>query len=325
MYHHLRIIIASTTLILMLATQPLCAEGMTKGIPLAPFTPQLQTGDYVWHPEISPAGPVVILVSLSEQILYVYRNGVRIGRSSISSGKAGHRTPTGVFTVLQKSVKHVSTIFRGASMPYMERLTWGGVAMHGGNLPGYPASHACVRLPLEFAQKLYTITGNGTTVIVTDKKHEPGTTVAPGLLFAARLNYLPLAGAVVWEPEKSPAGPVSIIASSSDGVICVYRNGVEIGRARIDGLKGFKGSHVYSAIARIDPDGRRNWLSTMNVGGRAPDVKALVKRATVDPDFLARTRSLIEPGTNLILTDKPVGARPCRAADLDILTTASLQ
>ena len=113
------------------------ADDMTKGHAVAPFTQVFMSGDYVWNPEISPAGPVIIVVSLPEQVLYVYRNGVRIGRSTISSGKASHQTPTGVFTILQKKVKHTSSIFKKASMPYMERLTWGGVAMHAGNLPGY--------------------------------------------------------------------------------------------------------------------------------------------------------------------------------------------
>ena len=83
--------------------------------------------DYTWQPELSPTGPLLVIVSLPQQMLYVYRNGMRIGRSTISSGKAGHRTPTGVFTILQKRMKHTSSLFRGASMPYMERLTWSGV------------------------------------------------------------------------------------------------------------------------------------------------------------------------------------------------------
>jgi lipoprotein-anchoring transpeptidase ErfK/SrfK len=175
----------TTALCCLFAAPLITAENITKGVPVAPFTPQIKPGEYVWHPEISPAGPVVIIVSLPEQVLYVYRNGVRIARSTISSGKAGHRTPTGVFTILQKNVKHISTIYKGASMPYMERLTWGGVALHAGNLPGYPAAHGCVRLPLDFAQKLYAITNNGTTVIVTDQNAAPGSTAAPGLLFAS--------------------------------------------------------------------------------------------------------------------------------------------
>ncbi len=320
---NLRTLLTITAIISALAVQPLCAEGMTKGRSLPAFTPNLKTGDYVWHPEISPAGPVVIIVSLSEQLLYVYRNGVRIGRSTISSGKEGDRTPTGVFTILQKRVKHISTIFHGASMPYMERLTWRGVAIHAGNLPGYPASHACVRLPLEFAQKLYTVTENGTTVIVIDDKFTPGTTAAPGLLFTPSPTVAAaMPGETVWRPEEAPSGPVSIILSGRDQAIFVYRNGKEIGRTPIGGFK-VKGSHVYSALTGIDANGVHDWLSTMNVGGHAPNIKKMVKRLVVSVEFLKRTRTLIVPGTTLILTDMPVGAKTQSAPDFDILTTAS--
>jgi lipoprotein-anchoring transpeptidase ErfK/SrfK len=137
------------------------AQAHTKGREVAPLTAALKPGDYVWHPEVSPAGPVVILVSLPDQLLYVYRNGVRIGRSTASTGKPGKRTPTGVFTVLQKKVRHESSIYKGAQMPHMQRLTWTGVAMHAGNLPGYPASAGCVRLPVDFAANLYSVTTMG--------------------------------------------------------------------------------------------------------------------------------------------------------------------
>jgi hypothetical protein len=313
----------TTTLCYVFAAPLITAENITKGVPVAPFTPQIKPGEYVWHPEISPAGPVVIIVSLPEQVLYVYRNGVRIARSTISSGKAGHRTPTGVFTILQKNVKHISTIYKGASMPYMERLTWGGVALHAGNLPGYPAAHGCVRLPLDFAQKLYAITNNGTTVIVTDQKAAPGSTAAPGLLFAsARDEGNPPPGGFVWKPEKAPTGPVSIMISSADGAAYVYRNGVEIGRARIGGLRGVRGAHVYSALANVDAEGRRDWLSIMSVGGRAPSLKDLVKQVSVDQQFLAQARALITPGTTLILTDAPVSVSTRSGSGFNILTTA---
>ena len=316
------IIIASTALASLLAAPLACAAGITKGQPIAPFTPQIKPGEYVWHPEISPAGPVVIIVSLPEQVLYVYRNGVRIGRSTVSSGKAGHRTPTGVFTILQKNVKHTSTIYKGASMPYMERLTWGGVALHAGNLPGYPAAHGCVRLPLDFAQQLYTVTSNGTTVIVTDHKSTPGNTSAPGLLFAAAPSEVAPQGGVIWKPEKAPAGPVSIIVSTADGAAYLYRNGVEIGRAPVGGLSDVKGSHVYSALAKVNDDGQRSWLSTASVAGRAPDIKDLMKKASVDQQFIASARALITPGTTLILTDAPVSVSTRSGPGFNILTTA---
>jgi lipoprotein-anchoring transpeptidase ErfK/SrfK len=109
-----------------------------------------------------------IAASLPDQLLYVYRNGVRIGRSTVSTGKPGKSTPTGVFTVLQKKVSHTSSIYKGAQMPHMQRLTSSGIALHAGHLPGYPASAGCVRMPIDFAANLFTVTGVGTTVIIAD-------------------------------------------------------------------------------------------------------------------------------------------------------------
>src|SRR5262245_13089109 len=202
------------------------ATGFTKGREVAPFPAEFTPGDYIWHPEISPAGPVVIVVSLPDQVLYAFRNGVRIGRSTVSTGKNGHRTPTGVFTVLQKKVDHESSIYKGAKMPHMQRLTWGGIAIHAGQLPGYPASHGCVRLPVDFAEKLYSATSMGTTVVIADNESGPDTTTKPGLLFAGDPGETAPAGAVVWQPHKAPEGPVSVILSAADGEAYVYRNGV---------------------------------------------------------------------------------------------------
>src|SRR5512140_1513111 len=112
------------------------ASEFTQGREIAPLTPQFKAGDYVWKPELSPRGPVVVVVSLPEQSMFVYRNGVRIGRSTVSTGAEGHETPTGVFTIRQKKVDHESSIYKGAKMPYMQRLTWDGIALHVGRLPG---------------------------------------------------------------------------------------------------------------------------------------------------------------------------------------------
>ena len=107
--------------------------------PIDPAT--LKPGEFQWHPDRSPAGPVVVLVSIPKQWAVIYRGGVRIASSSCSTGRPGHTTPAGVFIILQKDQHHHSSTYNNAPMPYMERLTWGGVALHAGNLPGYPASH----------------------------------------------------------------------------------------------------------------------------------------------------------------------------------------
>ncbi len=307
---------------------PLLAENFTKGTEQAPFTPTLKAGDYVWKPEVSPAGPVVIIVSVPEQTLFVYRNGIRIGRSTISSGKRGHRTPTGVFTVLQKDVEHHSSIYNGASMPFMERLTWDGIALHAGNLPGYPASHGCVRLPIDFAQKLFKVTTRGTTVIVTDGSGSTDMSTQPGLLLAGatKTGRAPLAeGEFVWTPEKAPDGPVSILFSSADREAYVYRNGVEIGRAAFSGeAAGARfGSHIYAALDTMAPDGFHEWEALGSLDGRpSPNVTELRKSLVIPPDFLADTRDIVTPGTTLIITDQPVNGTTRSAPGFDIMTAS---
>jgi len=108
------------------------------------------------------------VIDLTRQRVLLYRGGVPFAASTISSGSEGRETPTGVFTILQKEVVHRSGTYDDAPMPYMQRLTSKGVAMHGGNLPGYPASHGCIRLPTAFAKLLYGVTELGTPVMITD-------------------------------------------------------------------------------------------------------------------------------------------------------------
>jgi hypothetical protein len=155
-------------------------------VELARVAETLSPGEWVWAPEIAPSGPILIYVNLSDQLATVYRNGVRIGVSTISSGKPGHETPTGVFSILQKDASHRSTKYHNAPMFYMERLTWDGVALHAGGLPGYPESHGCVHLPLEFARLLFGVTNFSATVVVAgDAAHRVGA-VRPGGLAGGR-------------------------------------------------------------------------------------------------------------------------------------------
>lgn len=117
--------------------------------------------------------PLLIVVSIKKQRLRVYDMNGEIASSKISSGKPGHDTPTGVFSILEKNVYHVSNIYSGASMPYQERITWSGIAFHAGDLPGYRASHGCIRLPYSFARKLYGLTKIGNRVVVSYDDPDP--------------------------------------------------------------------------------------------------------------------------------------------------------
>jgi hypothetical protein len=131
----------------------------------------LRNGQWTWLEEAAyqragGASDVSLIISIPGQIAYVYRGGVLIAASTVSTGKPGKSTPVGEFPILQKREFHRSNIYSNAPMPFMQRLTWTGIALHAGTLPGYPASHGCIRFPREFARRLFEITQLGTSVSV---------------------------------------------------------------------------------------------------------------------------------------------------------------
>lgn len=305
-----------------------------------PTDEPLKPGAFEWHPERATSGPVVIIVSLPGQQAYVYRNGVGIGRTSVSSGRPGHVTPTGVFTILQKDKDHRSSIYDNAPMPYMERLTWKGVALHAGNLPGYPASHGCIRLPLEFSKLLFGVTSTTTTVVVADRSTADEHTLQPGLLLAsanlegnATLRGLPEPGGQAeWTPEKSPSGPISILLSGADRTVYVYRNGVLIGRAGLSIVDPTRAlaPGVFVMLEGTDdsPDRlapgqpNRRWqavsLPKQNGELSAHDV---FDRVRMPQPFGRQVYDVLEPGTTLMVTDRTATGFTTTPADFTVMAT----
>src|SRR5262249_39059270 len=227
----------------------------TKGSPTGKPTGPLKPGEYWWHPEISPQGPLMILISIPEQMMHVYRNGILIGRSTVSTGSKGHDTPGGVFSILEKQSTYHSKKYDNAPMPYMQRLTWTGIAMHSGQLPGYAASHGCVRLPYDCSQLLFKATEKGGTVVVGDgKTPTPHLASNPGLLLAPKDFTPEMAHRLAkdeydWRPERSTEGPITIVVSSADDALYVYRNGNPIGRAAVQiSGRGGLGNHVFTLL-----------------------------------------------------------------------------
>ncbi|OPY96588.1 hypothetical protein A5906_02630 [Bradyrhizobium sacchari] len=139
-----------------------------------------------------PQGPLVIVVSIERQKVTVYDTNGVFAESPVSTGMKGHSTPMGVFSVIQKHKFHHSNIYSGAPMPYMQRITWSGVAMHAGVLPGYPASHGCIRMPMAFAVKMWNWTKMGARVIVTPGQMTPHSFQHP-LLASVRVPPQPAA------------------------------------------------------------------------------------------------------------------------------------
>lgn len=126
----------------------------------------LKPGQYVWRDIPGDAGAERVIISLSDQMVYLYRGATLMAVSTLSSGKEGRDTPTGIFSVLDKQPLHYSKKYDNAPMPWMQRIDDYGIALHAGFNPGRPASHGCVRLPSDFAKKLYGMTPVGTPVLI---------------------------------------------------------------------------------------------------------------------------------------------------------------
>ena len=141
-----------------------------------------------------PQGPLIIAISINKQSLKVYDDNGVFAETPISTGMRGHATPMGAFSVIQKQKMHRSNIYSGAPMPFMQRITWSGIAMHAGVLPGYPASHGCIRMPMAFAVKMYGWTKMGARVVVTPGEMTPESFSHP-LLVSQKVAPQPVAAA----------------------------------------------------------------------------------------------------------------------------------
>jgi L,D-transpeptidase catalytic domain len=312
----------------------LIASGSHPGEPAG-----LRPGEFVWHPERAPHGPVVVVVSIPEQQARVFRNGVEIGRSTVSTGRSGYPTPTGVFSILEKQREHYSNLYDDAPMPNMERLTWGGVALHAGTVPGRPASHGCIRLPLAFSERLYEVTSTSSTlVVVADERTDPGLHHAGLLLPPVRsAGPAPAAEAdredLPWSfhPERAPSGPVSLLLSTADRRLYVMRSGREIGRAGYE-LRDAAAAlpvGVYTLLEGPAPGepvlarGRpaRRWLG-VGVAHPTPDADpAAPDRLRLPPAFRWALEEVLAPGTTLVVTDLPALEETPDARTFTVLTS----
>ncbi|UZK65611.1 L,D-transpeptidase family protein [Sphingomonas sp. M1-B02] len=255
----------------------------------------------------SPERPMLVVIDIATQRLIAYRGGVPIATSAVSTGKPGHRTPTGVFTILQKAAKHRSNIYSNAPMPFMQRLTWQGIALHGGALPGYPASHGCIRLPHAFASQLFQQTRLGMTVVVIDQRQ--GSRPARGPQRGER---------AYWRPDLATSGPVSIVVSGADRRMIVLRNGVQIGSAPV----AFDGT-IERAQAYVLED--RNRWSRIPLPGDAAAMPVAAHpagddSAEADP-FRQALAEVVGPGTTMLVVPDSladgIGALPPPVRDFE--------
>jgi hypothetical protein len=288
--------------VLLLASSPVLVSAqptLESGSVMA-AAERLKPGEFLWAPEVAPEGPVLLVVSLATQRAVIYRNGLPIGITTVSTGRPGYRTPTGVFTILQRHVEHYSSLYNNAPMPYMQRLTWGGVALHAGELPGYPASHGCIRLPRDFAKLLYGVTRLGMTVVVTNEAAVPR--VAPAeVLLQGRTVPADSTAASMWRPGASPSGPVSVVISAADRRVIVLRNGVVIGSApvTIDGQV----DRTSAFVMQNEGAAAKSWLRVPLPGQTAAGAGLELRgRIHVEDRFRQAVEAVLKPGTTVLVT-----------------------
>lgn len=315
MRHHAALGVALTTAALVASQADAQGSTSSSAAEFARTADRLTPGEWVWAPGIAPNGQILVYVDLSRQLATVYRNGVRVGVTSVSSGKAGHETPTGVFTILQKDAKHHSSKYNNAPMPFQQRLTWDGVALHAGGLPGYPESHGCVHLPYGFSRELFGVTSLGATVVIDGSAANHVRTSKASLLApydpkGQRLAPQDLGQQqYVWHPERSASGQMTIIVSKSDRRVVVLRNGVEIGRSVAEVNDDDPGTHVVTLSKGAD--GTARWIYVGLPGheaeaGRALD-EAVINRLRLPRAFYQAVRAALRPGTTILITQSAVG------------------
>lgn len=298
----------------------------------------LRPGRFIWEPTKAVDGPVLIVVSLGEQLAHVYRGGAAIGVSTCSTGVSGHRTPTGVFTVLEKARRAVRS--QGARMPAKERLAWSGIALHAHDVLGYPASPGCVRLPLEFSALLYDVTPRGMTVIIADERTHAGEVIDPGTLFPALAEEQEMRPTEPAGEERMAPSPfqaavtspvVSVLVSGADAKAFVMHDGVVEVETRVTIREPHKklGTHVYSLLAPEVAGDARRWLAV----GIAREKSAahlttwqapapLDRIAFVEPEGALAAAPVLPAGATLIITDAAVPPMTRRTPD-DFVVVAS--
>jgi lipoprotein-anchoring transpeptidase ErfK/SrfK len=286
----------------------------------APKKQETKVKETTVHPQL----PLVISVSIGGQRVKIYDANGLFAEAPVSTGMPGHPTPQGVFSVIEKDRYHHSNIYSGAPMPFMQRITWGGVAMHAGVLPGYPASHGCIRMPMDFATKMWGWTKMGARVFVTPAEVPAPTAFSHPFLAAYKIAPQPL----VAEP---PADPDAKVGPKAD----LRAPEIKALDAKLDLRPSVGHDKPADAPATRTADaGSRTTATMTDAGGAAPrqetkpietadaagtiPAKAGETTGEAKPD-VAETAKHDEAAPEQKLADKPAEARPAEAKPSEVM------
>jgi lipoprotein-anchoring transpeptidase ErfK/SrfK len=271
-----------------------------------------------------PQGPLIIAVSIDRQKVRIFDDNGVFAEAPVSTGMRGHPTPTGVFSVIQKHKFHHSNIYSGAPMPYMQRITWSGVAMHAGVLPGYPASHGCIRMPMSFAVKMWNWTKMGARVFVT-----PGEIMTPVKIshqLLATMKVVPQPVAVDEPPANKPLA-VKADKSAPEAKPANSEASLEL-RSSVGHIEAVKPV----ATEATDSTSRRDQTHTADASGdtRVPKSPATMSDASAGSKAPPRDEVAAKREETVAVDNKPADAKPAetttsetKAAETAVADTAA--
>lgn len=240
-----------------------------------------------------PVGPLVIAISVDQQRLKIYDANGLFAESPVSTGMKGHATPMGTFSVIQKNKYHKSNIYSGAPMPYMQRITWSGIALHAGMLPGYPASHGCIRMPMAFATRMWGWTRMGARVVIT-----------PGEISPAAISH-PLLANRKPEPATAPVPMAAVELPRVKAELPATEPRPAMSSASLELKPAVDLNHVRSAI---EAKREREQSQTADASGAITPRTGTATRSDAAPT--------LRPSERLLVTRRDVDADAARTVDL---------
>jgi hypothetical protein len=290
--------------------------------PLPPGPPQRRhkarrqtpKGESAAKESTKPQGPLIIAVSIERQTLKVYDANGFFAETPISSGMRGHSTPMGVFSIIQKHKFHRSNIYSGAPMPYMQRITWSGVAMHAGVLPGYPASHGCIRMPMSFAMKMWGWTKMGARVVVTPGEMTPSSFSHP-LLTAQKPAPSPVASAVpsATKSDKAAIADAIIAPAISEAVPTIKREQAQTA----DASSALQPSRTSATMSDATPSASGPAPMARNTATAEAKPEAAEELARNTETAVSQDASKDKPADEKQAEDKAVETKPAETTAAD--------
>ncbi|TMI99620.1 MAG: L,D-transpeptidase [Alphaproteobacteria bacterium] len=271
--------------------------------------------DQIKVPEKLPPGPQQIVISIRKQQLTLYAGGVPVAHSQVSTGVPGHPTPQGVFSIIQKQIYHESNLYSSAPMPYMQRITWSGVAMHQGVVPNHPASHGCIRLPAAFAKRLWSLTRIGVRVIIAQDDvplAEINNPRLAALAPAAKVSEAPGAKVRYATVESISDAPLkgSIDARDEARIESAIDRMVQAGMAAAEPLSSNEQDHAAPAPEKPEPD-----LSPKDPLLRPGPISIFVSRKTGRLYLRKGGDEVFDMPVTIAQPDRPLGTHVFTALD----------